>query len=213
MLWPRRLPQAILQQTIHGMIWVGFWGTTGNRTFNTKKSRRKKIWDGTKSKVFTQKRCPRASVLNSLDRFVSISAGDNHLLALTNRGRTFAHPVNKEANHFGQLGLRAFEIADPASIIMGTKPENLKVELLPKTAKDPPLKSIRITPSSDVTTDLSNIDDSKIYWCTHLYEIPSLRGVDVSQVATGGRSSFVRTPTGRVLGWGGNEYGWVTPLV
>lgn len=118
--------------------------------------------------------------------------------------------MNKEANRFGQLGFRTFEIPDPAAAITGAKPEVLKIELAPKTIQDPSAKSaksVRITPSSGVPADLSNIDDSTIHWCTHLYEIPVLRGVDVSQIAAGGRSSFVRTPTGRVLGWGANEYG------
>lgn len=140
-------------------------------------------------------------------RFTSIAAGENHLLALTNRGRAFAHPVNKEANRYGQLGFRSFEIPDPAAAILKTKPENLKVELLPKSVREAAGKTARMTPSSAVATDLSNIDDSTIHWCTHLYEIPVLKGVEVSQIAAGGRSSFVRSPTGRVLGWGANEYG------
>jgi len=40
-----------------------------------------------------------------------------------------------------------------------------------------------------------------------LTEIPSLTGIQVAQVATSDRSSFVRTPTGRVLGFGANEVG------
>jgi len=141
-------------------------------------------------------------------RFISISAGDNHLLALTNKGRTFAHPVNKEANQYGQLGFRSFEISDPAAVVLKTKPKNLKVELRPKSIRDASGKTARITPSSDVTTDLSNIDDSTIHWCTRLYEIPALCGVEVSQIAAGARNSFTRTATGRVLGWGANDHGW-----
>ncbi|KAF9452253.1 RCC1/BLIP-II [Macrolepiota fuliginosa MF-IS2] len=143
------------------------------------------------------------------EKFISIMAGDNHLLALTSKGRAFAHPVNKQANRFGQLGFRSFEVTDPAGAIVGTKSETLKVELLPKTKQDPSAKSIRITPSSDMAADLSNINDSTIHWCTHLFEIPALRGVDVSQIAAGGRTSFARTLTGRVLGWGANEYGQI----
>ncbi|KXN82566.1 Protein FMP25, mitochondrial [Leucoagaricus sp. SymC.cos] len=146
--------------------------------------------------------------LGWMEKFVSIVAGENHLLALTNKGRTFAHPVNKEANRYGQLGLRSFEIPDPDAAVLKTKPANLKVELIPKTVQESSGKA-RITPFHDVATDLSNIDDSTIHWCTHLYEIPALRGVETSQISAGARTSFIRTPTGRVLGWGANEYGQI----
>ena len=148
-----------------------------------------------------------SSLSLSCFRFISIAAGNSHLLALTNKGRTFAHPVNKEANRCGQLGFRSFEISDPAAAVLKTKLKDLKVELLPKSINDVAGKPVRITPSSDLTTDLSNIDDSTIHWCTRLYEIPALCGIEVSQIAAGGRSSFIRTATGRVLGWGANEYG------
>lgn len=115
--------------------------------------------------------------------------------------------MNKEANRCGQLGFRSFEISDPAAAVLKTKLKDLKVELLPKSINDVAGKPVRITPSSDLTTDLSNIDDSTIHWCTRLYEIPALCGIEVSQIAAGGRSSFIRTATGRVLGWGANEYG------
>jgi len=115
--------------------------------------------------------------------------------------------VNKEANQYGQLGFRSFEISDPVAVVLKTKPNNLKVELRPKSIRDTSGKTARITPSSDVTTDLSNIDDSTIHWCTRLYEIPALCGVEVSQIAAGARNSFIRTATGRVLGWGANDHG------
>lgn len=48
------------------------------------------------------------------------------------------------------------------------------------------------------------------WFCDRLFEIPSLRGVKVAQIATGGRTSFARTSAdGRVLAWGANEYGYV----
>ncbi|XP_006458490.1 hypothetical protein AGABI2DRAFT_190775 [Agaricus bisporus var. bisporus H97] len=143
------------------------------------------------------------------EKFVSIAVGDNHLLALTSNGRTFAHPVNKGANRFGQLGLRTFEIADPAAFNTAMKPDTLRIELPPNTAGNKSTKPTQVASSLDVVKDLSNIDDSTIHWCTHLYEIPALRGVDVSQIAAGSRSSFVRTSTGRVLGWGANEFGQI----
>lgn len=51
-------------------------------------------------------------------------------------------------------------------------------------------------------------DSDPRYWPT-LTEIPSLSGIEVAQVATSDRSSFVRTPTGRVLGFGANEVGQI----
>lgn len=113
-----------------------------------------------------------------------------------------------QANHYGQLGFRHFEIPDPAS---GTtrNASNLHVELVPKSLVDPfsnSTRSVRVTstPSND---NLANIDDKDIRFCPHLFEIPVLRGVDIAQVATGSRTSFARTKTGKVLGWGANEYG------
>ena len=42
-----------------------------------------------------------------------------------------------------------------------------------------------------------------------LTEIPSLTGIQIAQVATSDRSSFVRTSNGRVLGFGANEVGQI----
>lgn len=42
-----------------------------------------------------------------------------------------------------------------------------------------------------------------------LTEVPSLTGIQIAQVATSDRSSFVRTSTGRVLGFGANEVGQI----
>ncbi|KAJ7632444.1 regulator of chromosome condensation 1/beta-lactamase-inhibitor protein II [Roridomyces roridus] len=88
-------------------------------------------------------------------KFVQISAGGDHLLALTSTGRTFSYPISKNANAHGQLG-----------------------------------------PNIPATDD-----------CTTLYELPVLKGTPIAQLATGDRSSFARTPTGKVLAWGANEHG------
>lgn len=46
-----------------------------------------------------------------------------------------------------------------------------------------------------------------------LFEIPSLKGVDVAQAVAGTRSSYVRTKKeGRVLGFGANEFGLVDAM-
>lgn len=150
-----------------------------------------------------------AHVFNS--RFTSIEAGQDHLLAVTSKGRAFAHPINKNANSYGQLGFRKFQIPDPSVHYRTTvKSQLLDVELIPKSIADPYTKSSRASrPSSALTTsdNLVGVDDTSIRFCPHLFEIPVLKGVDIAQVAAGGRSSFARTSTGRVLSWGANEYG------
>lgn len=143
-------------------------------------------------------------------RFVSISAGQNHLLALTSSGRTFTHPVNKNANTHGQLGLRKFDIPAPPSSI--TSPR-LAVELVPRAVADPfvkasPFSRVSLSSTSPATSsNLDGVDDQKIRFSDSLFEIPALTGVKVSQIAAGGRSSFAMTDSGRVLGWGANEFG------
>lgn len=115
--------------------------------------------------------------------------------------------MNKNANAYGQLGFRKFEIPDPAAHQVKS---DMEVELIPKSIADPYAKlsrSSRPSPMPTMSSNLIEIDDSSIRFCPHLFEIPVLRGVDIAQVAAGGRSSFARTTTGRVLGWGANEYG------
>jgi alpha-tubulin suppressor-like RCC1 family protein len=133
-----------------------------------------------------------------------MAAGNDHLLALSSNGRTYAHPINKKANEYGQLGFRKFDMSDPSSYIPNTL---LTLALIPKSFADPYAKASPLTraPSSSLSLpseNLSNVNDSTIRFCTSLFEIPVLRGVEVAQVAAGGRSSYIRTQSGRVLGWG-----------
>ncbi|KAK0459583.1 regulator of chromosome condensation 1/beta-lactamase-inhibitor protein II [Desarmillaria tabescens] len=121
--------------------------------------------------------------------FVSISAGNDHLLALTSSGRAFAHPVNCNANVYGQLGFRKIEVPDPGHPFGHSV---LPVQLIPKPLSGEAWK-----------------DNDTIRFCPTIYEIPSLRDIPVSQVAAGGRNSFIRTTTGYILGWGANEYGQI----
>lgn len=148
--------------------------------------------------------------------FVAIAAGKNHLLAVTSKGRTYGLPVNKAANEYGQLGFRRFDIPDPASTITHNT-AHLHVELVPKSLLDPYRKSSRairaLSTDSSSNNILSNVDDTSIRFCPTIFEIPVLQGVDVAQVAAGGRSSFARTTDGRVLGWGANEYGYVIFII
>ncbi|ETW85478.1 Chloroperoxidase [Heterobasidion irregulare TC 32-1] len=153
--------------------------------------------------------------------FISIAAGRDHLLALTSSGRTFAHPITKNANTYGQLGFRKFDISNPSSAIHPPS-SRLHVELTPKAVIDPyrnRSRHVRESSSSSppavsapllpISENLVGVDDQNIRFCDRLFEIPSLRGVQVDQIAAGGRSSYVKTTTGRVLGWGANEYGQI----
>ncbi|KAF6764701.1 regulator of chromosome condensation 1/beta-lactamase-inhibitor protein II [Ephemerocybe angulata] len=149
--------------------------------------------------------------LNRREKFTSIAAGQNHLLALTSKGRTFGHPINKLANAYGQLGFQSFSVPDPAALLTGTN-THLHVDLVPKSLHDPYMKasrSMRVTIDAepDVQQDLGGLNDKSVRFCPFIYEIPVLQGIQIAQVAAGARSSFARTPSGRVLGWGANEYG------
>ncbi|KAJ7470577.1 regulator of chromosome condensation 1/beta-lactamase-inhibitor protein II [Mycena latifolia] len=128
------------------------------------------------------------------EKFVSISAGRDHLLALTSTGRTYSCPINQDANACGQLGFDAPALWSPAHI--------------PKSIASPSYTAAtsynRRPPAADSPSDVGN---DTIRFCTTLYEIPVLKGINIAQVATGTRSSFARTETGKVLAWGANERG------
>ncbi|KAI5123298.1 hypothetical protein M0805_009319 [Coniferiporia weirii] len=162
------------------------------------------------------------------EKFVSISAGNDHLLALTSDGRSFAHPLSKNANDYGQLGFRKVTLP-PQSGAGGRSGERVTVELVPKAVLDPymnvsrnqrvKLPALTSSAGSSTSPNSSPITDSQatsppeleiegIRFCDRLFEIPSLRGVRVAQAVAGARSSFVRIKSeGRVLAWGANEYG------
>ncbi|KZO95773.1 RCC1/BLIP-II protein [Calocera viscosa TUFC12733] len=136
------------------------------------------------------------------ERITSISAGRDHVLALTSAGRTFTHAANANANAYGQLGINYILIPSPSD-----PHTQVPVDLIPKAAKDPLEKSTPyVRPSAGSAIDVG--DDTDIKWSTRLYEIPSLKGVQAKQVVAGGRSSYLLTAEGgRVLAWGANEYG------
>lgn len=110
--------------------------------------------------------------LKSGEKWAGISAGTNHLLAVTTKGRAFSLPINPAGNKHRQLGTR----------------EVLGVEAAPVAAPPP---------------------EADPRYRKTLTEIPSLVGIQIAQVAAASRSSFVRTPTGRVLGFGANEAGQI----
>ncbi|KAF8447908.1 regulator of chromosome condensation 1/beta-lactamase-inhibitor protein II [Boletus edulis BED1] len=142
--------------------------------------------------------------LNWGENFISIAAGSDHLLALTSEGRTYAHPINKDANSHGQLGLRRVEIPAPSNLKDAA--ERIAIELVPRSVASPSLRESSPTVASE---HLNMMDDRHIGSSDLLFEIPSLRGVKVSQIAAGDRSSFVNTSSGNVLGWGANEHGQI----
>ena len=140
-------------------------------------------------------------------RITSIAAGNDHLLALTSCGRTFVHPITKNANTHGQLGFRKFDIPDPSS---ATAVSRLDVELTPRAIADPYAKSSRYARDPSPSAAAAPVDvDTNLKFSDRFFEVPALRDVRVVQIAAGARSSFVRTDTGRVLGWGANDYGCV----
>jgi len=94
-----------------------------------------------------------------------------------------------------------------------TKTSPIEVELIPKSLADPyanASRALRATPFR--SENLANINDSDIRFCTTLFEVPVLRGVEAAQIAAGLRTSILRTKTGRVLAWGANDFGYVPPF-
>lgn len=122
--------------------------------------------------------------------------------------------MDKDANSHGQLGLRKIEIPAPSSLTDAADRPRITAELAPRSAVNLYPKMSLSPPPSDPPTVASEhpnvIDDRHIRFSDALFEIPSLRGIKVSQIAAGRRSSFVNTSSGRVLGWGANEHGQVT---
>lgn len=164
---------------------------------------------------------------------MSISAGKDHLLAVTSEGRAFAHPISKNANAYGQLGFRKLTLPSQSGPRTGSG-SRVEVELVPKAIADPFLRmspnqrtrrdllpsSAIVPPSSPANSttradaagkssvNIPELEDTSLQFCDRLFEIPSLRGIKVTQAVAGARSSFVRTVEDRVLAWGANEYGY-----
>ncbi|KIY68636.1 RCC1/BLIP-II protein [Cylindrobasidium torrendii FP15055 ss-10] len=135
-----------------------------------------------------------ATSLGRRESFKSISAGDHHLLAVTSSGRTFAHPIDQYANAYGQLGFRKIRIPQPGST------STIPAQLVPKTLTE---KSVAVAETTE------NWTKDSIRFCPYIFEIPALVDVPVAQATAGGRSSFALTTSGRILGWGANDYGQI----
>lgn len=108
-----------------------------------------------------------------------IAVGRHHLIAVTNKGRTFSLPLSNAANTHRQLGTKQV------------------FAIVPDDAVEAIAKSPDLPPESDPR------------FATKLTEIPALSGIRIAQVAASDRSSFVRTPEGRVLGFGANDFGQI----
>lgn len=92
------------------------------------------------------------------------------------------------------------------------------VDLVPDAVMDPYALSNRrgrALPPRQVPPAV--VEPEGLEGCDTLFEIPALKGIRISQIATGSRTSFARTFDGRVLGWGANEFGFVisvfTPVI
>lgn len=146
------------------------------------------------------------------------------MLAVTSQGRTFAHPITLAANSHGQLGFRKCDVPAPADLEhfhLPHKHPRVPLELTPKSIADPYAKSspaIRPAGSAPRNSEAligkeavaAGLDDTNIRFSDRLFEVPALKGVKVDRVAAGARTSFVKTTTGKVLGWGANDFGYVT---
>ena len=146
----------------------------------------------------------------------------DHLLAVTSDGRAFAHPITLSANSHGQLGFRKCDVPAPADVQQRGAPAKpqarVRLELTPKSIADPYAKAspaIRPATSSPRLSEAfvgkeavaAGVEDGSVRWSDRLFEVPALRGVQVARAVAGGRSSFVKTSSGKVLGWGANEFG------
>jgi hypothetical protein len=146
---------------------------------------------------------------------------------LTTTGRVLAHPLDAAANSHGQLGVRRImrsnEEGDKEEELVPLPLRARGISALPPPPTWEKLINMRQpepekgTEAADATpkavsrkpTQASQAEpvDSGLTYSTHLFEVPSLKGIEIAQIAAGARSSFALTPDGRVLAWGANEYG------
>ncbi|KDN49438.1 hypothetical protein RSAG8_02140, partial [Rhizoctonia solani AG-8 WAC10335] len=142
--------------------------------------------------------------LNRGEKFTSISAGRDHLIALTSQGRAFALPVSLSANTYGQLGFRKFTLPDATAENPPAAPR-VPIELTPRALEDPHAFATPFVRTGNMGS--STYVDPGIGFCDMLFEIPSLKGLKIVQALAGDRCSYVRTEEGRVLAWGANTSG------
>ena len=145
------------------------------------------------------------------ERFVSIAAGKHHLLALSQRGTVWSVPVDEHANAYGQLGYSQTALnAAPESQRTQVEaiPWRLEPQILARKRQGAgSTTSLLDVPMGDLPEGRVWVAPSNIRFATQLRPIPSLRDVEIAQIAAGLEHSAARTPTGRVVGWGRNTYG------
>ncbi|GAA5945544.1 hypothetical protein JCM10213_004202 [Rhodosporidiobolus nylandii] len=84
------------------------------------------------------------------EKFISLSTGESHLLALTSSGRAFALPLSLAGNRYGQLGVRAVTLlAPPHPGSSATSALSVRIEpdeRLNEMARDRPAPPQRLDP-------------------------------------------------------------------
>jgi hypothetical protein len=131
-------------------------------------------------------------------------------------------PTSLRGNSHGQLGYRKVNVR----MTLGSMVSEI-VELTPDTVRDPLAMATPfrrgalgtltdgqrgdsvIAPSYTLDSMQENgltADDNSIRFCTNFAEVPSLRDIVVSQIATGRKSTYARVQE-RALAWGANEFG------
>lgn len=169
------------------------------------------------------------------DKISSLAAGNSHITALTKLGRVLSLPIDQNGNAFGQLGFRRVLLNSPstpdskashvetvfeprllAQLSDASQPDN--VTTLP-SSKLPPSPPESNTTSKPQPQTVGSADDpppapvpltehpSSIRYCTTFSEVPSLRQVQIAEIAVGNEHCLARTPEGRVLAWGRHTHG------
>ncbi|SCZ95831.1 BZ3500_MvSof-1268-A1-R1_Chr8-1g09826 [Microbotryum saponariae] len=95
-----------------------------------------KVWGSTDHGTDHEKIMPEQALAKG-EKFVSLSAGESHLLALTSTGRSFGLPLDLSANVFGQLGVRNVQLLSLHSTSVSSGA--VRVKLNP----DPTLNEVR----------------------------------------------------------------------
>ncbi|WFD00535.1 hypothetical protein MYAM1_003284 [Malassezia yamatoensis] len=150
----------------------------------------------------------------SKQKFVSISAGEHHLLALSQQGMVWSLPVDEYANEYGQLGyttttLNAVCVSEPNQLIPIASRLEPRIISRKKLANsdvhrnDLPLVNV----STELPSDTSLLGSNEIRFATELRPVPALRDIPMAQIATGLQHSAAKSKAGRVVTWGRNTHG------
>lgn len=173
------------------------------------------------------------------EKIDDIHAGSHHVLALSNKGRTFSTPIDTDGNAYGQLGTRRIVLGVREHLIetvmearmlteVEQRPTFRQTQVLPawalppgfdkesqtnKPVTGPTNRGIYVRTRTNDKDQSSEVREeviapvSNIRYCTTLHEIPTLKGLEVAQIAAGSDHSIARTKRGQVLGWGRQTHG------